>query len=336
VYPSITGCSFEVPPDTLYRGRINSVNGSFRNSLTGFLNITESGSERTYNGINGGSISYLRYGSSMYQALITGAGQEFSASFFIPLQSDTGSYSRGSATGISERNCEVAFDEWISSVDDGNYSVDSVPPSIELWIDGYRGEYIPSVSGGTVLRALLSDSSGICTMGGGAGRSILLSLDSQGFDVSRYFTYRPDSYTIGEVEYSLPELIEGDHRIILVVWDGMGNTARDTLDFKVVEANENLLSSVFVYPNPGEGQRCFNFETSTAGTAVITVYTVAGRIIWRETFTCDEGYNQVLWNGLDMDLDEPGSGAYIYRIDFSTQDGSSGSVTDIMAVVRKL
>lgn len=336
VYPSTTGCSFEIPMDTLYRGRINSVNGSFQNSLTGFLNITESGSERVYNGFDGGSISYLKYGSSIYQALITGTGHEFSASFFIPLQSDTGSYSRGSSIGISKNNCEVAFDEWISSVDDGNYSVDSIPPLIELWIDGYKGESIPSVSGGVVLRALLSDSSGICSMGGGAGRSILLSLDSQGFDVSRYFTYRPDSYTSGEVEYSLPELIEGDHRIILVAWDGMGNTARDTLDFKVVEVSENLLSSVFVYPNPGEGQRCFNFEASTAGTAVITVYTVAGRTIWRKTFTCDEGYNQILWDGLDMDCAEPGSGAYIYRIEFSALDGVSASVTDIMAVIRKL
>jgi hypothetical protein len=335
VYPSADGCSFNVSGDTLHRGRLNTVSASFQNSSIGFLRITESGSDRVYSGIGGGSTTYLRYGSNIYQALITGTGQEFSASFFIPLQSDTGSYSRGSATGISEKSCEVAFGEWITSVDDGNYSVDSVPPSIELWIDGYRGENVPSVSGNVVLRALLSDSSGICTMGGGAGRSILLSLDSQGFDVSRHFIYRPDSYTSGEFEYSLPELIEGDHRIILVAWDGMGNTARDTLDFKVVEANENLLSSVFVYPNPGEGQRCFNFEASTAGTAVITVYTVAGRIIWEKTFTCDEGYNQVLWSGLDMDFDEPGSGAYIYRIDFSTQDGVSDSVTDIMAVLRE-
>ena len=277
----------------------------------------------------------MRYGSSIYQALVTGTDQEFSNSFFMPVQADTGFYSRGSAVGISENNSEIAFEQWITSVDDGNYTVDSVPPSIELWIDGYRGESVPSVSGNAVLMALLSDSSGICSMEGGAGRSILLSLDFQGFDVSSYFTYRADSYTVGEVIYNLPELVEGNHKIILVAWDGMGNTARDTLDFKVVEENENLLSSVFVYPNPGEGQRCFNFETSTAGTAVITVYTVAGRTIWRKAFTCDEGYNQILWNGLDMDFDEYGSGSYIYRIEFSTQDGASSTVTEIIAVIQE-
>jgi len=84
-----------------------------------------------------------------------------------------------------------------------------------------------------------------------------------------------------------------------------------------------------------EDRRCFNFESSSAGTAVITVYTVAGRTVWRSSVSCDEGYNQVMWNGLDMDSDEPGSGAYIYRIEFSTMDGSSASVTDIMAILRE-
>ncbi len=336
VYPSNTGCSLEIPADTLRRGKINTVSGSFQNSSIGFLKITESGAQRVYNGFEGGHVTYLRYGSPIYQSLVTATGREFSSSFFMPLQADTGSYSRGSAVGISGNGCEVAFNEWADLVDDGNYAVDSVPPLIELWIDGYRGEDIPSVSGTAVLKALLSDSSGICTLGGSAGRSILLSLDSRGFDISRYFTYNPDSYTTGEIEYTLPELIEGNHRIILVAWDGMGNTARDTLDFKTVASNEDLLSSVFVYPNPGEGNRCFNFETSSAGSAVITVYTVAGRTVWRKTVTCEEGYTQVTWNGLDMDFDEPASGAYIYRIEFSTADGRSGSITAVLAIVRNI
>jgi hypothetical protein len=335
VYPSTSGCSFEIPSDTLYRGRINTVTGSFQNSSIGFLNITESGSDRVYSGIGSGSVTYLRYGSSIYQALVTGTDLGFSASFFMPVQADTGSFSRGSAVGVSESGCEVAFDEWVTAVDEGGYLPDSLPPSIELWIDGYRGESNPSVSGDMILRALLSDSSGICTIGGGAGRSILLSLDSQGFDISRYFAYKVNSYTCGEVEYGLPELVEGDHRIIMVAWDGMGNSARDTLDFTVTAAAVDLLSSVFVFPNPGDGQRCFNFETSSAGTAVVTVYTVTGRAIWREAVTCNEGYNQVVWNGLDMDHDELGSGAYIYRIDYSTPGGASRSVTDILAVVRE-
>ena len=336
VFPSSEGCSFEVSGDSLNRGVINTVSGSLRNSSAAFLNISESGRETEYTCIGGSTIiSYLRYGSSVYQGLVTGAEGMFSVPFFMPVQADTGSFARGSAVGISNAFAEVAFREWVSVVDNGIYADDSLPPELELWIEGHRGEENPVLHRNAVLRASVSDSSGICSMGGGAGRSILMSLDSQGFDISRYFTYRPDSHTHGDIEYAIPELAEGPHRIILVVWDGMGNSTRDTLDFTITGLSAELLSSVFVYPNPGSGQRCFNFETATSGTAGIAVYTVSGRAIWRRTVSCGEGYNQIIWDGLDTDGDEPASGAYIFRIEFSDYEGASSSVTDVLAVIRQ-
>ena len=335
VFPSSVGCSFEVSGDSLHRGVINSVSGSFGRSSAAFLDITESGRETEYTGLGGASIEYLRYGSSVYQGLVTGAEGHFSVPFFMPVQADTGAFSRGSAVGISNEFTEIAFREWVSTFDNGVYSDDSLPPELELWIEGYRGEENPVVHRNAVLRASISDSSGICAMGGGAGRSILMSLDSQGFDISRYFMYQPDSHTHGEIEYTLPELAEGSHSIILAVWDGMGNSTRDTLDFTITGLSAELLSSVFVYPNPGFGQRCFNFEAAASGTVRITVYTVSGRAIWRNTVSCREGYNQIIWNGLDTDGDEPASGAYIFRIELSVPEGASSAVTDVLAVIRQ-
>lgn len=335
VFPSSEGCSFEVSGDSLIRGVINTVSGSLQNSSAAFLNISESGRKTEYKCLGDSIIEYLRYGSSVYQGLVSGTGGDFSVPFFMPVQADTGSFSRGSTVGISNEFTEVAFREWVSVVDNGIYADDSLPPELELWIEGHRGEDNPVIHGNAVLRASVSDSSGICAMGGGAGRSILMSLDSQGFDISRYFTYRPDSHTHGEIEYTVPELAEGSHRIILVVWDGMGNSTRDTLDFAITGLSTELLSSVFVYPNPGSGQRCFNFETAASGEALITVYTVSGRAIWRRTVSCEEGYNQIIWDGLDTDGDEPASGAYIFRIEFSDVEGSSSSITDVLAVIRQ-
>ena len=335
VFPSSDGCSFEVSGDSLHRGVINSVSGSFRNSSAAFLNISESGRETEYIGLGGSSLEYLSYGSSVYQGLVTGTEGNFSVPFFMPVQADTGAFSRGSAVGISNELTEIAFREWVSVVDNGIYADDSLPPELESWIEGHRGEDNPVIHGNAVLRVSISDSSGICAMGGGAGRSILMSLDSQGFDISRYFTYQPDSHTHGEIEYTLPELTEGSHRIILAVWDGMGNSTRDTLNFAITGLSTELLSSVFVYPNPGSGQRCFNFETPISGTALITVYTISGKAIWRRTVSCREGYNQIIWDGLDTDGDEPASGAYIFRIEFSDTEGASSSVTDVLAIIRQ-
>ena len=335
VHPSTVGCSFQVTGDTLRRGNLNSITGSFRNSSTGFANVTESGAWATFSGLGTGSLDYLRYGSSVYRGLVTGDGSGFALSFFLPVQADTGSYSRGSSVGVSRLESESAWNQWLDVVDDGDYISDSLPPHIEIWLDGHRGEENPAVSGRGVLRAILSDSSGICAMGGGAGRSVLLSIDDQGFDVSEYFTYRPDSYTMGELEYQLPEMGQGEHRLIMVAWDGMGNAGRDTLDFTVMQQTDELMTSVFVFPNPGFGQRCFNLQASSSGTATVKIYTVAGRCIWSRTQSCQEGYNQVLWDGRDMDGDRPASGPYIYRVDYSAPGGASASFTEVLAVMEE-
>lgn len=331
-HPSSSGCSFQVQGETLFRGRLNSVSGSFQNSSSGLVDVTESGSMTTYSGLGSGSTTYLRYGSSVYAGLVSGEGTDFEASFFLPLQADTGYYSRGSSVGISGGGSESAWREWTEVSDDGSYAADSLPPRIEMWLEGHREEDSPDVSGDLLLRALLTDSSGICTMGGGAGRSVLLSLDDQGFDISGYFAYHSDSHSSGEIEYPLPELVEGEHRLVMVAWDGMGNAGRDTLDFNVVQAPDHLLTDVFVYPNPGAGQRSFNFRSFSPGSASVRIYTVAGRCIWSRTLNCGAGYNQLLWNGLDMDNDPPASGAYIYRLEFTGEGGVTETVTDVLAV----
>lgn len=335
VGPSSDGSVFNVEGDSLYRGRVNTVHGEFSSGSSGFVRVTESGMPSSYSGLGSGSVDYLHYGSTVYQGLIGCEGTGFTVPFFMPVQADTGSYSRGSAVGLSSGGSRVAYREWMRLLDDGVHQEDSLPPEMELWLEGHRGEENPSVSGPITLRAIISDPSGICAMGGGAGRSVLLSLDSQGFDVSSHFQYRPDSYTTGELEYPLPEMAEGEHRLILVAWDGMGNTGRDTLDFSFVQAPDELLSSVFVYPNPGAGQRCFSLETAASGTVGIKVYTVSGRCIWSETVSCGEGYSQVIWDGMDMDGDPPASGPYIYRVDLNTISGSSASFTGVLAVMNE-
>ncbi|MBD3277747.1 MAG: T9SS type A sorting domain-containing protein, partial [Candidatus Aegiribacteria sp.] len=335
VLPDSSNCTFSLAEDSLYRGRINSVSASLNGSSTGLVEVTESGSNVTYNGLGGGSVDYLRYGAAVYSGLVTGSQGDFTVSFFAPVQADTGSLSRGALLGLSSSSPEVGYREWMELVDDGDYTADSLPPEIEMWIRGHRGQTDPTVGVQPVVCARIADSSGVCSMGGGAGRSVLLSLDGQGFDVSGSFEYRSNSYTEGELEYELPVVVEGDHRLIIAAWDGMGNAGRDTLDFSAVSSPGQLLADVFVYPNPSPGARCFNFETSAEGTASISVFTVAGRLIWRKTVNCSQGYNQVMWNGRDMDNDELGSGSYIYKVEFSSNTGAGSSVTDILAVIRE-
>ena len=332
-YPSTAGCNFRVEGDTLHRGRINTVTGSSGSGSTFFVNVTESGRPVVYSGIGSGSVEYLRYGLTVFRGLVKSDEGGFSASFFMPLQADTGAFARGSALGLkSGSGSVVGYEEWITFEDDGDHVKDSLPPEIEMWLRGRRGVENPVVGPTCILKAVLVDSSGICAMGGGAGRSILLSLDGRGFDISNYFEYFPGSHGRGNLEYDLPEMLKGRHRLIMAVWDGMGNASRDTLDFTVIGNEGDVLSSVFVYPNPGMGLRSFNFDVAENGIVDLEIFTVSGRRIWKTTESCREGYNQVLWDGTDMDGEPVARGTYIYKLRLNAPDGNSASVVDVLVV----
>jgi len=224
--------------------------------------------------------------------------------------------------------------EWLELADAGGYAQDSTPPQMELWLEGCRGEASPRVWGDVLVRARLEDESGICVLGGTAGRTILLSVDGQGFDVGDFFTYRQGSASRGDLEYTLPALSEGEHRLVLAAWDGMANGVQDTLDFQVVQSPDRLLDEVLVYPNPGDGVRVFSFQATEAGQAEATVYTAAGRAIWHGSTECRKGYNQLVWNGRDDDGDLPACGTYVYRLTMSGEGQGSSQKVGRLVVIR--
>ncbi|MCK5842925.1 MAG: hypothetical protein KAH31_12185, partial [Candidatus Sabulitectum sp.] len=85
------------------------------------------------------------------------------------------------------------------------------------------------------------------------------------------------------------------------------------------------------------GLRCFSFSVSSNAFVTVSIFTTAGRCITRFSKQCSQGYNQILWNGLDEDGDIPASGAYIYVIEAETDGGlfsQSSSVTGVLATVN--
>lgn len=323
-----------VSGDTLLRGRMATATATFEDEGTCFLRVTESADTATYTCLGGAALRYLRYGEDLYSGRGPGEGPVHRVDFFVPMQADTGSMSRCGAFNLSPGSIEMSSLEWVPLVDIGGHAEDDEPPEIELWLDGWRGEEEPRAHGDVALRGMLRDSSGICCMGGGAGRSIMMDLDSQGYDVSAYFAYRPGSYTTGDLEVDLPGLALGPHTLVLAAWDGMGNCARDTLRFEKVDAAGESIAEVVVYPNPGEGLRCFSFRASSQGSVGVAVYTVAGRTVWRSSVQCEPGYNQILWDGSDLDGDPLASGTYVYRISYLGGDGARASHVGRVVVIN--
>ena len=83
-----------------------------------------------------------------------------------------------------------------------------------MWLRGYDGVDHPEVTGDITLEAEISDSSGICLLGG-SGRQLSLFIDGDGSDVSSWFSYHRGSSTSGRLTYDIEALTPGEHSIIL-------------------------------------------------------------------------------------------------------------------------
>lgn len=320
------GTTLEVPASGLLRGRLNSVEIGFPAQRTFHVSVSESGDSVVYvSPLSGVSIPWIRLGANAFRGISeTGPDGTLSLQFFMPVQADTGSLARAHAPGTNGSYQHVAWDQWIAVADSGGYSPDSIGPEITM--------RHAKTGLSNLLIAELEDESGISIFGSSAGRAILLSIDSQGLDVSSFFQYLPGSHTRGVLTYTLPDLAPGGHTLILAAWDGMGNGSLDTLEVTISAYGDQLLDRVAVYPNPCAGERAFMFETTEPGQVGVTVYTASGRPIWEGQVSHAGGTGQLVWNGRDADDDLPAAGAYIYRVTLETSDGGRASVTGLLAV----
>ena len=316
------GAVVSIEGDTLRSGEINSISGSgFPPEGLAMIEIRESSTPASYTCLGGAVIEYLKYGGSAFRGSIPVELGQFEMGCIIPLQADTGSWARVVATSIGSSDISTGAVDPAQLVTGTPSGDDFTGPAIAMWIRGYEGVEEPVVSGDVILEADLEDSSGICFLGG-EGRQLRLFVNGESRDVGRWFSYNQGSTTKGRLSYELSDLAAGSYTLILSAQDGVGNHSLDTLLLETLDADEISITETIVYPNPGSGRRCFSFRLSAAASVSVTIYTVSGRRIQSLSLFCGQGYNQIIWDGLDADGDAPASGSYIYRL-LATAEGSS-------------
>ncbi len=328
--------SISLQSDTLRSGEINVVSGEgvSRDGLA-LIEISESDIPASYTMLSGGVIDYFRQGGTAWRGRSALFNHEFTADCILPVACKTGDLARIDGAAIVPGGIELGADAPRILVE-GESQSDFIGPDISMWIRGQSGVNEPTITGQGVLEAELSDPSGI-TFLGRTGRSIQLFVDNEEFDLSESFTYNTGSTVTGQLEYTVSGLASGRHLFILQAMDGVGNLSRDSLFVNSTDQSEVAIEQHIVYPNPGTGQRCFSFSVSSNAFVSVSVFTTTGRCINTFSKQCSQGYNQILWNGLDADGDIPASGAYIYVINAETEGGlfhQSSSVTGVLATVN--
>lgn len=201
--------------------------------------------------------------------------------------------------------------------------------------DFFDGDYVSSQP---TIRVVLQDDNGI-NLTGETGHRIELIIDSNvKKDVTEFFVYKEDSYTEGQLEYTLPALSSGRHELRISAWDNLNNISEQTVSFTTSAASELTLAQVVNYPNPftADTRFTFQYQSSTSngvGDVKIKIYTVTGRLIQELEAIATPGFNQIYWDGRDRNGDVLANGVYLYKI-IIDDGGRTVEKIEKLAIVR--
>jgi hypothetical protein len=289
---------------------------------TVFWRAFDSARPTTYITEVGSQVNYLLPGATLFRGPAPIESGFFQTTFVVPKDISYGgrmarirAYLEGQLTdGLAYRD-SLTVQGTVTTV------ADTTGPTIELEIAGQNFASGDFVSPQPTLLAHLEDENGI-NITGQVGHWIVLTVDgdAQRINVTDKFNYDPGSYQRGTVDYTLGDLIEGEHTVTMKAWDNFNNFSTATITFEVVGEGQLIRGNeVLNYPNPFDPDSedtQFYYELGRPARVTIKIYTVAGRLI--RTLPEEEvmqGHNAShVWNGEDQDGDQVANGVYLYKL----------------------
>ena len=185
----------------------------------------------------------------------------------------------------------------------------------------------------------MHDESGLNTSGNGIGHDILLVIDNNPdwtWVLNGNFRQYAGDYTKGIVTFSIPELPEGKHTLMLRAWDVMNNSKTVYLGFKVVNDLKPEFS-VDVTDSPARESTTFviTHDRPGLGTKVsVQVFSSDGTSQWVGT-TADSsasGVTTITWNLHSSSGQRMQPGLYFVRATVSSGQGSGSASCKLVIV----
>lgn len=267
---------------------------------------------------------------------------DFSFSFLVP-KDISYNFGKGKISYYAHNGVQDAngyYDKVLVGGSDANAVSDYKGPEIKLYLNDEK-----FVSGGTTnetpkIYALVSDSSGINTVGNGIGHDLVAVIDAKSGNpivLNDYYVANLNTYQSGKIRYAFNELAEGNHQLSLKVWDVQNNSSLAYTDFVVAREANLALSHILNYPNPFTTKTKFFIEHNQCCTSLkvlIQVYTISGKIVKSINQTINNQgfrFDGIEWDGKDDFGDKLARGVYIYRV--SVTDGNNKKAEKIEKLV---
>ena len=331
-----------------FHGHIENNSGTLTLSYNGIAYPLVLDKERTITtlGNDGGNpMEFQTQNNILYKGKASVINGKFQFSFVVPKDiSYHFDYGKISYYSLSANNdAKGYFDNFIIGGSNDNAELDNIGPNVQLYMNDEN-----FVSGGVTdenprLFAVLTDSSGINTVGNGIGHDITITLDNNSNNIivlNDYYESDIDDYQKGKIEYLFSELEDGNHNLKLKVWDVYNNSSEENLDFIVAESENLAIKNLFNYPNPFTEQTSFYFDHNRPNEdleILIQIFTVSGKLVKTiNTIINSNAFRSepINWDGLDDFGDIIGRGVYIYQIKVRTIDGETVKKIEKLVILK--
>ena len=204
---------------------------------------------------------------------------------------------------------------------------DTIAPDITTMVlnhsDFQSGDVVNS---DPMLIATVTDDVGINISTAGIGRQMTITLDGNNTltDVATYYTPYSDGTPGGIINYPLENLADGNHTILLRVFDTSGNCAYRDIECFVDQSLTPQIFDVYTDSNPASVQANFyiRHDRPDGITSVfIEVFDLMGRPVWSGSSTgMSDGdlSAPVTWDLCDFAGRRVQRGIYLYRASITT------------------
>ncbi len=355
VTTSINGQPVGAIPDTIsaletitIAGEIRDLDGNPATDFNGtvFPTVFDKVSEITTLAFDGGTpFNFSLRKNIIYKGKVDVTNGTFSFSFIVPkdiaYQYGVGKisyYARSSSTDANGYDPNLIVGGY-----NNNSSTDVNGPLVRLFMNDTT-----FVSGGLTdqnpkMLAILSDQSGINTVGNGIGHDLTVTLDNDSKNqdiVNDYYVSDANTFKSGNILYPFFKLSDGLHTLKLKVWDVYNNSSDAYLEFVVASSAELALDHLFNYPNPLIDHTTFSFEYNKPNSNLdvsISIYSLSGQLVKKidaNLFTNGYRANTITWDGTSDRGYKISSGNYIYNVRVSSPDGATVYKSAKLVVIR--
>ncbi|MDA3781239.1 MAG: type IX secretion system sortase PorU, partial [Bacteroidales bacterium] len=330
------------------KGHIEDPQGNKINNYNGILYPTVLDKKKritTLANDGGETMDFDIQNNILFKGKVSIINGKYSFSFVVP-KDIAYNYGKGKISyyaSNSEVDAKGYFRDFYIGGSSDTLDLDKNGPSINIYMNDEN-----FVSGGLTdenpkLYAIISDSSGVNTVGNGIGHDITGILDnntSNTIILNDYYESDIDTYQQGKIAYQFADIPEGKHDLKIKLWDVFNNSTEEYIDFIVAESVELSIKNIFNYPNPFTENTSFFFDHNRPNEdleVLIQIFTISGKLIKTiSTIINSQSFRSepIFWSGQDDYSDNIGRGVYLYKISVRSTTGGLASKIEKLVILK--